>query len=217
MILAVETSTEAFSVAVREGEAAASLDMTHQKTRSQHIVSAVRYLLGSLDLDIGRVRAACAGVGPGSFTGIRMGLTFVNSLRQLYGIPLAGISSLDMLARQQQQWYTTVIPFVRSRKGEVYTALYRNGARATGYLVLGKREFAAFLQEQRPDCLTGSARTAAELLNGPPREGGSLPAGAAFVEAAPRAASMVRLLQEPESSGLFPRDAYLTPLYLRGI
>lgn len=217
MILAVETSTEVFSIAAREGEEYASLELARHRARSQRVVSAARFLLGSLDLDIGRVRAACAGIGPGSFTGIRLGLTFVNTLRQRYGIPLAGISSLDLLALQQQGWYTTVIPFIRSRKGEVYTALYRGGARATGYLVLGKREFAEFVQEHRPDCLTGSALTVEDLLGGRSSEDGSLPGGTAFVDAAPLAATMVRLLQDPGTSGICPRDAYLTPLYLRGI
>ena len=217
MILAVETSTEAFSIAVRNGGASASLDLVHQKTRSQHIVSAVRFLLHSLDLDIGRVRAACAGIGPGSFTGIRIGLTFVNPLRQLYRIPLAGASSLDMLAHGQVRWYTTIIPFVRCRKGEVYTALYREGVRATGYLVLGREEFTGFIEEHEPDCLTGSARTAADILGEAQASTGTLPSGAVFVDAAPRAAVMLGLLEEPGASGMVPGDAYLSPLYLRGI
>ena len=80
MILSVETSTKAFSISLFHEREIASLDIVQEVARSQHIVQAVEFLLKTLGKSISDIHEAYAGIGPGSFTGIRIGLSFINTL-----------------------------------------------------------------------------------------------------------------------------------------
>jgi tRNA threonylcarbamoyl adenosine modification protein YeaZ len=213
MILCIETSTETFSVALEDDSGSADLQLSHRMARSQHIVSAVDFLLSRMGMNIHDVEAAYAGTGPGSFTGIRIGLSFVNALRQAQGIPVGGMSTLDVLAYGMSRWYNSIIPLIRSRKGEAFTSLYRSGVRAAGYTLVRREDLARFIRENNPACVVTARSTADELLGD---EGyRALPEGTVLEFSAPHAKTILRMVRE----GIRPaygRDGYLSPLYLRG-
>jgi tRNA threonylcarbamoyl adenosine modification protein YeaZ len=123
---------------------------------SQNIVSATRFLVESVNKSVNDFDRIYAGIGPGSFTGIRIGLSFANAMCQALGVPLAGISSLDLLAYKKRKCYNPAISFIRSRRQEVYTACYRAGKRVSGYLVLGRDDFIGFIKENDPEYLISS-------------------------------------------------------------
>ncbi|MCK4924404.1 MAG: tRNA (adenosine(37)-N6)-threonylcarbamoyltransferase complex dimerization subunit type 1 TsaB, partial [Spirochaetes bacterium] len=125
MILTVDTSTRSFSLSLFEnGELSAHIELIREFSHSQQIVRVFKFILERLGLTITSLTAAYAGIGPGSFTGTRIGLSFVNTLSQVQSIPIAGISSLDLLAFDGTGWYNSAVTFLRSRKYEVYAALY---------------------------------------------------------------------------------------------
>ena len=64
-------------------------------------------------------------VGPGSFTGIRVGLSMIKGLSESLAIPLVGVSTLEAMASQVSHVNYDICPLVASRKGEVFTALFR--------------------------------------------------------------------------------------------
>jgi tRNA threonylcarbamoyl adenosine modification protein YeaZ len=204
MILAVETSSRSFSLSL-SGEVRGSLELERKMTHSQHIVSAVRFVCRQLGVRLADIHHLYAGVGPGSFTGIRIGLSFANTVGQLFDIPLTGVPWLDTLAYEIGRWYNSVVPFIRSRKDEVYTAYYEGGARVTDFTVLRSEEFRRFLSERRPERIVASRDSLADMLGDEwaDRQCASIP----------RAGVMIDLVRE---TGKKPEGGYLKPLYVRG-
>ena len=203
MILAVETSTRSFSAALFHERVIGCVEHLNEIARSQGIVGTVSRMLSGLGLAVSDLEAVYAGTGPGSFTGIRIGLAFANALLQTRGVPLLGVPTLDLLAFEGGGWYNSAVSLLRSRKSEAYAALYRGGVRVGEYLALGREELHRFLREARPERLVCSEDDYGEL---------GLEAVMGAVFAYPRAASVFPLA---EASGLKPRREYLKPLYVR--
>jgi tRNA threonylcarbamoyl adenosine modification protein YeaZ len=205
----VETSTKAFSISLHNKKEITNLDIIQEAARSQYIVQAVEFLLKTLGKTVFDIREAYAGIGPGSFTGIRIGLTFINTLSQTQNIPVLGIPSLDILAYEDNRWYDTVIPFVRSRKNEVYTAFYKTEKRVTEYLALKKDEFVDFIEEKKPRYVVSSEDNFYDMgLDG------KLHKECKSIFSFPKACILVRLARK---YSLKPVKQYLKPLYVRGI
>jgi len=208
VILSIETSTRAFSISLGEGysEVFASVEIIHEIAHSQNIVSAVKFLLKSLNRPVSDVFSVYAGVGPGSFTGIRIGLSFANTMLQALGVPLLGLPSLDLLAFEEGRWYNPVIPFIKSRKNEVYTASYDNGERTSDYLALRIEDFRQFVAERNPWYLISSEEDFRAFFP----HAGELKAQGVFSFPKSRVA-----LAYAEECGLKPDRRYLKPLYVR--
>ncbi|MCK5568459.1 MAG: tRNA (adenosine(37)-N6)-threonylcarbamoyltransferase complex dimerization subunit type 1 TsaB, partial [Spirochaetes bacterium] len=103
MNLSIETSTKAFSISIFQDIEIASLELLHDVTHSQNIVSAVDFLLKSIKMSVSDITQIYAGMGPGSFTGIRIGLSFANTMCQVLGVEILGIPSLDLLAFEMRK------------------------------------------------------------------------------------------------------------------
>ncbi|MFW6139047.1 MAG: tRNA (adenosine(37)-N6)-threonylcarbamoyltransferase complex dimerization subunit type 1 TsaB [Spirochaetota bacterium] len=208
MILCVETSTSAFSVSLFHNERQViNLEINHHPAHSQRIVSAVDFLLRSIGGSIKDIQEVYTGMGPGSFTGIRIGLSFANTLGQVLNIPLLGVSSLDVLAFGHQGWYNSVVAFIKSRKNQVYTAYYQKGERYGGYRAMKKSDFIEFLRSHGPAFIAASKQDYKEILSEPVQG-----LNATIVYSHPRACSLYHLVKK---CGLKPRRRYIKPLYLR--
>jgi len=99
-ILGIETSTETGSLALLEGgetRARAEID-THER-HSARIIPILDRLLAEAGWTVDELEAVGAGLGPGSFTGIRVGLAVARGLSFALKIPLKGVSSFEALAR----------------------------------------------------------------------------------------------------------------------
>jgi tRNA threonylcarbamoyladenosine biosynthesis protein TsaB len=100
-ILAFDTSTVRGSVALLEGkDLRAEIRLHSLQTHSEHLLSSIDFLLHSLGWKLEDLNLVAAGVGPGSFTGIRIGIATALGLAHSLKIPLAEISGLDALAHQ---------------------------------------------------------------------------------------------------------------------
>lgn len=83
-------------------------------------------LLKEVGMTMSDVEAIGVSLGPGSFTGVRIGVVTAKMLAHVLGVPLAGVVTLDLLAHQFDYLPETLVcPLIRVRKGEVYTAVYR--------------------------------------------------------------------------------------------
>ena len=125
MILAVDTATRDCSVALADSEGTiAELSIFRARTHSKHLTSMVDALLDVAGIRIEEVDAYAVNSGPGTFTGLRIGLAAIKGIAAATGKPLVGVSSLDALAGQAGFPPGHVCCMIDARRGEVYTALY---------------------------------------------------------------------------------------------
>ncbi|MGH3024464.1 MAG: tRNA (adenosine(37)-N6)-threonylcarbamoyltransferase complex dimerization subunit type 1 TsaB [Gaiellaceae bacterium] len=113
LVLAFDTATEAATVAlVRDGEV-----LGERASRAVRVLGDVDELLAGAGLDAGAVDGIAVGTGPGSYTGLRMGLVTARTLAIALGVPVAGVSTLDALAAGAPG----AAPVIDGRRGEVFT------------------------------------------------------------------------------------------------
>ena len=99
------------------------------------------------------VEAIALGIGPGSFTGIRIGLATAKGLAWSLGIKMAGLSSLEILARSLPEGLldkdTLVVPLIDARMNKVFTALFKENSRETEDLDIVPSEWAGILDRRK--------------------------------------------------------------------
>jgi tRNA threonylcarbamoyladenosine biosynthesis protein TsaB len=126
-ILAIDTSNYVLGVALLEENQVLGEYITNlKKNHSVRIMPAIETLMK----DCGRVPADLTKIvvakGPGSYTGVRIGVTIAKTLAWTLNIPLVGVSSLEILAAGTGRYFDGyVAPLFDARRGQVYTALYR--------------------------------------------------------------------------------------------
>jgi tRNA threonylcarbamoyladenosine biosynthesis protein TsaB len=126
-ILAVDTASRSCSVAVRIGERlAAETAVVSGRTHSVHLQRMIRETLALAELDLAQLDGLAVAVGPGSFTGLRIGISTVQGLAVAVGKPCAGVSSLEALAWAGRPWPHAICALMDARKGEVYAGIYRD-------------------------------------------------------------------------------------------
>lgn len=125
-ILALDSATKSCSAAVMNaGTLAAELVTQNDETHSKHLMKLVDKVLEMANLRVGELDGMAVTVGPGSFTGLRIGVSTIKGLAQALGKPVVGISSLDALAWQCGDRSLLICALLDARKGEVYSATYR--------------------------------------------------------------------------------------------
>ena len=93
-----------------------------------NLMPSIDDLLIKVGLEPQKLDGLIVALGPGSFTGIRIGLSVVKGLSQCLNIPIIGVPTLVAMASQLPYLNEDICPLVTSRKGEVFTALFRWGA-----------------------------------------------------------------------------------------
>jgi tRNA threonylcarbamoyladenosine biosynthesis protein TsaB len=135
-ILALDTSTPRGSVALLEGEVVvAELRLKSLETHSARLLRSIGFLLESAGWSLNEVDLVAAGIGPGSFTGIRIGVATALGLAQSLSVPFAGISGLDALANQVSFLEGDIGVVMDAQRSQVYYGEYisRHGrVRRTG-------------------------------------------------------------------------------------
>lgn len=125
-VLGIDTSTPCGSIGLIHGQ-----DIISEYILNVSVTHSER-LLGAIDLVLRR--AGCAlddldgfaiSLGPGSFTGVRIGVSTVKGLAYAVQKPVVGVSTLDVLASQVSPTPYLICPIIDARKGEVYSAFYR--------------------------------------------------------------------------------------------
>jgi tRNA threonylcarbamoyladenosine biosynthesis protein TsaB len=217
LLLAVDTATPRVSVAIgRGGEVLGDVSLDGGRRHAEQLAPAIKYLCGELGVDLRALAAIAVGLGPGLFTGLRVGVTTARMMALSLRIPMVGVPSLDLIAYPLRHTTRVVVPVVDARRSEVFYACYRpvpgGVQRFTPYEVRSPDALAGELAALGEEVLLagdGALRYRAELgaldraeLAGP---GASLPSAAALVELA-----TARYEREE-----FDPPAEVHPLYLR--
>ena len=127
-VLGIDTSTSCGSLGIIDDDAVvAEYALLRDETHSTRLVPAIQALLKEARLDLDEIDGIAISLGPGSFTGLRVGLSAVKGLALAAERPVVGIPTLDALASNLPFTPYVICPLVDARKGEVYTALYKDG------------------------------------------------------------------------------------------
>lgn len=123
-ILALDTTTPTASAAVWTDGILLGQYTIQTTTHSTTILPMIESLLANLSLDIPDLDAMAVSAGPGSFTGVRIGVSTIKGLAFSHKIPCIGVSSLESLAWNLTGFSGILCPVINARRGHVYTSLF---------------------------------------------------------------------------------------------
>jgi len=154
LILGIDTTTLVGSVGlVNETGVLGEYTLNIKRTHSERLMPALSRLLEDVGVTLEEIDLISVSQGPGSFTGVRIGVTTAKSLAQALDKPLVGVYSLDVLAYNLANVSGLICPILDARKQEVYTALYRGDGSGKleqlwDYQALGIEELLAGLDNE---------------------------------------------------------------------
>ena len=217
LILGIETATQEVGCAIGGHEGVlASFRVARGRRHAETLVPAIDFVTRQARVELREIGAVAVDVGPGLFTGLRVGVATAKSLAQALRIPVLGVSSLDLLAFAVRHSTRRIVAVVDARRGEVFYAFYRQvpgGVQRLSEPQLGTpQDVASELVATGEECLLvgdGAARYADELGEAARVEVG----GAAHLY--PSADALVELSHPKALREEFVQPWELSPLYLR--
>lgn len=124
-ILAMDTSNQVLGVALlKDNHIVAEIVTSSKKNHSVRLMPAIDQLMRSGNMTPDQLDKIVVAQGPGSYTGVRIGLTTAKSMAWALDIPVVGVSSLEVLAYQGRFFNSYICPFFDARRGLVFTGLY---------------------------------------------------------------------------------------------
>ncbi len=149
-IVAIDTATETGSVAFLEDTCLqAEYRIRRKRIQSRKLTPVIQMLLSDLEWDFSDLSGVAVSIGPGSFTGLRIGLSVAKGIAFARDLPLTSVISLDALALSYAENPMLVCPMIRFRKQDYYLAMYKwDGSkmeRVSEYNVLHLKELNEFL------------------------------------------------------------------------
>ena len=141
LILALDTSSPAGSLAVLRDETVIGLVSTlSEENYSSRMFRHLDFLLKDLSLTLDKFDLIAVASGPGSFTGLRVGLTAAKGWAEVYKKPIAAVSGLEAVAAQSRSTAAVLVPVLDARRGQVYFGFYRSSP--TGRVLDGEERVA---------------------------------------------------------------------------
>ena len=124
-ILAFDSTAKVASAAVTEDDRTLALySVDNGLTQSELLLPMAEAILKSLRIDFSEIGAYAVTVGPGSFTGVRIGVSLVKGLAFGKGVPCVAVSTLEALAENLRGIPGIIVPCMDARRAQVYTALF---------------------------------------------------------------------------------------------
>lgn len=207
-ILALDTSTEVLSVGLRTDSGYFETSIAAGLKHSAYLLPAVDHLAKIAECGEGFDLVVCMR-GPGSFTGLRIGMATAKGIAAGSSCPVVAVPTLDVLADGYEYFDGTVVPVIDARKQRVYAALFRKGKRLSDDLDIAPHDLAARASDGAPVLLTGPGAPLLSEVVGSKTDFRFDPRASSS-----RAASLLRLGERLfETEGALPADG--GPVYLR--
>ena len=144
LILGIETASSTASVALmREDSLLSEHSVHHTRTHSETVMPMVEHMLTELGFAPNQLGAIAVNCGPGSFTGVRIGVCAANAMGAALHIPVVGVNALEVLYENVRFWPGKVCAMIDARNDNAYFAQYENGAQAAAP---SAEEVAVYLQ-----------------------------------------------------------------------
>lgn len=131
-ILVIDTSCKTAMVAlIQNGIVVSAMQIHDNKTHSIKMLPAIEYILDTAGIEPNELNAIAVTNGPGSYTGLRIGVTTAKTFAYTLNVPLLGINTLEALAAscdfETDDSNSVVCPMIDARNSRVYVAIYKNG------------------------------------------------------------------------------------------
>lgn len=223
LILSIETGTDICSAALsRDGELIALRESTGGQEHARKLALYIDELLKGNEYDPEELDAVAVGKGPGSYTGLRIGVSTAKGICYALGIPLIGVGSLEALANVAAEDYEAGIldvddwaaaklcPMIDARRMEVYAQVFDSSVDALsepGAHVITGDSFSEYICSGGEFVIFGNG--AAKCIDTLPKE------GVRFADVAPSARGSVKPAYEAFRAGRFEDTAYFEPFYLK--
>ena len=212
-IILIETSTALCSAALAEnGVITAYRESSAPKAHASLTAVFVQEILAERGLTIADCDAICVSKGPGSYTGLRVGVSTAKGLCFGSGKPLLAVGTLDTLVAQAHSAipspYHFIFPMIDARRMEVYSAVFQHNTQITetAPVIVDENSFAEYL-EQGPCLFIGDgAGKCADVIKHP---------NAHFCQCNPKASAMLSPAMEAYKEKRFEDVAYFEPFYLK--
>jgi tRNA threonylcarbamoyladenosine biosynthesis protein TsaB len=220
LILCIETGTDICSVGIaRDGELVSLRESDEGRDHAKKVGVFVDELLRETGISPDELDAVAVGMGPGSYTGLRIGVSFAKGLCYGLGIPLVAVGSLDAMAAvaiedndagilDVDNWENAVLcPMVDARRMEVYTRLFDAKGNALSDVtaeVVTEQTFADVRRERQLVMFGNGAAKCREVLP-----------DATYINITPSARGLARLAEQRLSAGQTEDIAYFEPFYLK--
>ncbi len=217
LTLAIDTATAQVGVAFgRDGRVLGEVRIDGGRRHAEELAPAIRYLSGETGVALDQLAFVSVGIGPGLYTGLRVGVTTARTLAQVLEIPIVGIPSLDLVAYPWRAAHREVVALIDARRKEVFAGRYLpvpGGMQRVGeYVVRAPDAIAAEIIAAGSDVLVAGDGALAHPEAFAGLEHVEL-VGAAG--AAPSPAALVELATGRYEREEFSRPTELLPLYLR--
>ncbi len=222
LILSIETGTDICSVALaNDGELMALRESDEGRDHAKKVALFVDELLRETGVQPSDLDAIAVGKGPGSYTGLRIGVSFAKGMCYALNIPLIAVGSLDALTEVAREDFDAGIldledsdwegahlcPMVDARRMEVYAQVFDTEGRAHSEVVaevITPESFKEWRTKGKFVIFGNGAAKCTETLE-----------GVALVSVSPSARGIVRLAEEAFNAGRFEDLAYFEPFYLK--
>jgi tRNA threonylcarbamoyl adenosine modification protein YeaZ len=213
MLLAIDTSTDSASLAlVQDGRTLAEATWRCGQNHSVELLPRLTQLLKEAKAELQSISCVLVARGPGSFNGLRVGLSTAKGLAFSLDIPIIGVSSLELEAYQHAETDLPICPIFNARREDIATALYRkkdNWRRLAPEHITTVDALASEITQKTLFCGEYVPIIAKQLKE-------KLKDKAAIAPPRPRRASLLaELAKERLKAGDYDNPATLQPLYLR--
>jgi tRNA threonylcarbamoyladenosine biosynthesis protein TsaB len=218
LILGIESATHRVGCAIGGHEGVIALhEVTGGRRHAETLTPAIEFICQQADVTLAELGCIAVDIGPGLFTGMRVGIATAKALAHALRVPMVGIASLDLLAFPLRHTDRTIVAVIDARRGEIYHSLYRQAPggiqRLTEPAVGTTEDLISELMVVRDDLLLvgdGALRYRDQFVSELPK--------AAFADAwlaHPSAAPLVQLAHAQALREQFVNPWELDPLYLR--
>lgn len=222
-ILCIDTGTDVCSVAIaRDGKLLALMESSGERDHARNVAVYADELMRGNDIEPKELSAVAVAKGPGSYTGLRIGVSFAKGLCYSLGIPLIAVDSLESLARVAveeheagllsiRDWENALLcPMIDARRMEVYAEVFDTGLNRLTEVsaeVVDGSSFGAFIKKEGEFIVFGDG--AAKTLDVLPRE------GVCYLEIKASARGLCGAAEEKLRAGETEDTAYFEPFYLK--
>lgn len=209
-ILQIETSTTNCSVAIsKDGKTIAVKEISNGYSHAENLHVFIKEVLENNNLEFTDLNAIAVSKGPGSYTGLRIGVSAAKGLCFALDIPLIAIGTLEVLAQQVTIDNGFIVPMIDARRMEAYTKVYDanyNSVREIQAEILDETSFSEYLEKGKVVFVGNKREKSQEII---------IHKNARFVDSVPSANEMSLLAYNKYKKNDIEDVAYFEPYYLK--